>query len=81
MVQKNKARPKRYLAIVKIGNNPDGRARCVKYHFDDLLKFTDFLDRKWKGWRWYNLYSNSGATKGKQIANFTNKSRPTIRSV
>jgi len=38
--QKNK--PKRYIAIVKIGNNPDGTAHCLKYHFDDLLKFTNF---------------------------------------
>lgn len=80
MVQKNKV-PKRYKAIVKIANNPDGSAYCVKYHFNDLLKFTDFLDEKWSTWRWFNLFSNKGADKGKQLANFTNKKRPTTRYV
>jgi hypothetical protein len=83
MVQKNKEGqlPKRYAAIVKIDNNPDGTARCVKYRFDDLLKFTKFLDTRWGMWRWFNLYSNRGPDKGKQIVSFTKNKRPGRKSV
>lgn len=72
-------RIKRYTAIVKISNKPDGSAHCVKYRFDDLLKFTSFLDTKWSGWKWFNVYSNKGGNKGVQLGNFTNKNRPVSR--
>ncbi len=68
--------PKRYKIIAKIENNPDGTARCVKYRVTDLKKFTQFLDKKWAGWKWFNVYSNSGVNKGKQLANSTNNRRP-----
>lgn len=71
---------KRYIAIAKIKNNPDGRAYCIKYHFNDLLKFTKFLDEKWPEWKWYNVYSNEGINKGVQIGNFTNRKKPEKRS-
>ena len=74
-------KPKRYVAIVKIRNNKDGTAYCVKYRFNDLLKFTEFLDEKWSEWKWYNVFSNRGNDKKKQIANFTNKKRPAKRLV
>ena len=70
---------KRYTAIAKINNNSDGSAYCVKYRFDDLLKFTKFLDEKWPEWKWYNVYSNLGINEGKQIGNFTNVNRPDIK--
>jgi len=76
MVQKNKNKPKRYVAIVKIGNMPDGSARCVKYRFNNLLKFTTFLDTKWTTWKWFNVYANTGENKRKQVGNFTNRQRP-----
>ena len=63
--------PKRYTAIVKIKNKQDGSAHCVKYRFDNLLKFTKFLDVKWVDWKWFNVYSNKGINKGKQLENFT----------
>jgi ABC-type sulfate transport system substrate-binding protein len=83
MVQKNKSKSisKRYVAIVKIGNNADATALCVKYRFNDLLKFTAFLDKKWPQWRWFNVYSNCGTNKTIQLANFTNKNRPTQRRI
>ena len=74
-------KPKRYVAIVKISNNSDGTAYCVKYRFNDLLKFTDFLDKKWSEWKWYNVFSNRGDNKKRQIANYTNKKRPVKSSV
>ena len=72
---------KRYTAIVKIRNNKDGTAKCVKYRFDNLLKFTEFLDKKWSEWKWYNVFSNRGNNKKTQIANYTNKNRPTKSQV
>ena len=67
---------KKYIAIVKIKNNKDGSAKCVKYRFDNLLKFTEFLDLKWSEWKWYNVFSNRGNNKKTQIANYTNRNRP-----
>lgn len=76
MVRKNKQPRKKYIAIVKIKNNSDGSAYCVKYRFDDLLKFTGFLDSKYNGWKWFNVFANRGNNKGAQIGSFTNKNRP-----
>lgn len=83
MVQKNKDKPlsKRYIAIAKTGNNPDGSARCVKYRFDNILKFRDFLDVKHPTWRWFNVYSNRGMNKGEQLASFTKYNLPTKKYV
>lgn len=72
---------KKYIAIVKICNNSDGTAFCVKYRFNDLLKFTAFLDKKWPNWKWFNIFSNRGYNKGKQIGNFTNKNRPISQNI
>ncbi|MDA3890279.1 MAG: hypothetical protein PF517_01295 [Salinivirgaceae bacterium] len=73
--------PKKYKVIVKIKNNLYGTAYCVKYRVDDLLKFTLFLDKKWVEWKWFNVFSNVGVNKGKQLANFTKKSRPETKFV
>lgn len=72
---------KKYKVIVKIKNNPDGTAHCVKYRVTDLIKFTLFLDMKWNNWRWFNVYSNIGVNKGEQLANFTKNNRPESRFV
>ncbi len=80
-IKKRSNAPKRYKAIAKIDNNTDGTAYCIKYRFDDLLKFTEFLDKEWSQWKWYNVFSNKGEDKGIQIANFTNKRRPQRRIV
>jgi hypothetical protein len=80
-VPKDKNRAKKYIAIVKIKNNIDGTAHCVKYRFDDLIKFTNFLDREWPEWKWYNVYSNAGNNKRNQIGNFTKYNRPVSKSI
>ena len=72
-------RKKRYKVIVKIKNNADGTAKCVKYRVSDLLKFTSFLDEKWSIWKWFNVYSNQYPNKGVQLANFTKNKRPNSR--
>jgi hypothetical protein len=72
---------KKYIAIVKISNNVDGTAKCLKYRFDNLLKFTQFLDKKWSQWKWFNLYSNRDENKGNQIGNFTKNNKPTTKYI
>ena len=72
-------KPKRYTAIVKISNRQDGTAYCVKYRFDDLIKFSQFLDKRWTGWKWFNVYSNRGENKGEQLGSFTCKNKPVTK--
>lgn len=72
---------KNYIAIVKIKDLPDGSAHCLKYRFNNLLNFTDFLDKNWAEWKWYNVYSNIGVNKGQQLANFTKYKKPKSKSV
>ncbi len=73
--------PNKYKVIVKIKNNANGSAHCVKYRVSDLMKFTEFLDKKWAAWKWFNVYANTGVNKGVQLANFTNNKRPVTRFV
>jgi len=68
--------PSKYAVIVKVKNNTDGTAHCLKYRVTDLIKFTQFLDKKWAAWKWFNVYSNTGINKGEQLANFTKNKRP-----
>jgi hypothetical protein len=72
---------KKYKVIIKINNNPDGSAYCIKYRVNDLLKLTKFLDKSWTQWKWFNVYSNLGTNKGEQIANFTKNNRPKFGSI
>jgi hypothetical protein len=72
---------KKYKAIVKLRNNPDGSAYCVVYRFDDLLKFTTSLDSSWNQWKWFNVYSNKEPTKGLQLSNFTKNKKPTSKYI
>lgn len=67
---------KKYKAIVKIKNNPDGTAYCVKYRFDDLLKFTKFLNLSWSEWKWFNVFSNKNENKNQQLESFTKNNKP-----
>lgn len=73
--------PNKYAVIVKVKNNPDGTAHCLKYRVTDLIKFTQFLDKNWTDWRWFNVYSNTGINKGEQLANFTKNKRPESKFV
>ena len=72
---------KKYKAIVKIKNNPDGTAYCVKYRFDDLLKFTNFLDSSWSTWKWFNVFSNKNENKNQQLGSFTKNNKPISRYI
>jgi len=47
--------PNRRVAIVKVRNNDYGAACRVKYRFNDLLKFTNHVNKKWSGWKYYEV--------------------------
>lgn len=59
---------KKYKVITKVGDS-----QFVKYNVNNLVKFTKFLDRYFKDWRWFNVYDKS--TK-EQIGNYTKYRKP-----
>jgi ABC-type uncharacterized transport system permease subunit len=59
---------KRFRIIVKISAQ-----KFVRYKSNNLLAFTTFLDKKYPGWCWFNVYHYDTRT---QISSFTNKDRP-----
>jgi ABC-type uncharacterized transport system permease subunit len=64
---------KRYKVIVKVDKD-----QFLRYHVNDLLSFVQFLDSKWKGWRWFNVYDDR---TGDQIASYTVKRLPASRHI
>ena len=75
-MKKTANKPKKYSCIVKIGNNPDKSAKCVKYRLNDLLKFSQFLDRKFPTWTYCNVFLKETR---KQVSCFTKYRRPVGR--
>ena len=63
----------KYQIIAKVGRND-----FKKWNASNLLTLTNFLDKKYPSWRWFNVYDKK--TKN-QLANYTNKKRPTTKSV
>ena len=72
-MKKTSNKPKKYSCIVKVGNNPDRSANCLKYRSNDLLKLTFFLDRKHPEWKWFNVFLKSTR---EQVMSFTKLRRP-----
>lgn len=70
------ARIKKYICIVKVENK-----KFVRYHVNDLLSFTKFLDRQFDGWRWFNVFSNEKGSKGQQLCSFTKSNRPIVKHI
>ena len=72
----NKYKNDRYVIIAKIANNPNGKAKCVKYKVNktsaDVDKFISFLDRKFPTWTWANIYDKKTTL---QVGSFTCKNR------
>lgn len=73
----------KYRVIAKItGKKADnGNDQCVKYGTSDLISFTDFLDRKYPEWCWFNVFRYVRGGKGERLASFTKYKRPTTRSI
>lgn len=62
----------KYVCIVKTSQSH------LKYHVNDLLKFTAFLDDKHRDWKFYNVYDKKTR---EQIASFTINNRPVKRHI
>lgn len=67
---------KKYKVITKIDNN-----RFVKYNVNNLLLFTNFLDKRFPDWRYFNVYEYSKDNTGSQIGNYTKTNRPDSRHI
>ena len=77
-----KTKPKHlYRIITKIGNNEDGSAKCIKHRTSDLLKYTDFIDKEFSTWTWFNVFSNKGINEGEKLASFSKFNRPHTRKI
>jgi len=61
------------IAIVKIS-----QTQFLKYHVRNLIKFTQFLDKDYPDWRWFNVFDKK--TKN-QLGNFTKTNRPTAAKI
>lgn len=75
-MKRNRGKSKKYVCIVKIGNNQDKTAKCVKYRLNDLSKFVSFIDKKFPEWSWFNVYLKE---TGEQKMSFTKFNRPVGR--
>lgn len=67
---------KKYKVIAKINND-----KFVKYNVNNLITFSNFLDREFGGFMWFNVYTYVKGGKGEQIANYTKNNRPNTRHV
>jgi len=64
---------------VKIGKRPEGLDHHIWYEYvSDLLKFTNFLDKAFPGWTYYNVYNR---VSGGQIGSFTKFKRPVTKNL
>lgn len=59
---------KKYIVIAKVGND-----KFIKHHVSNLLLYTNYLDKNWSDWRWFNVFDKK--TK-EQITSFTKNRRP-----
>lgn len=62
---------KKYKVIAKVDSE-----KFVKYNVNNLVKFSEFLDKNYIGWRWFNVYRYDRDSNGEQLANFTSNNRP-----
>jgi hypothetical protein len=62
---------KKYKIIAKIGND-----KFVKYNVNNLVLFTEFLDKKFSDWRWFNVFEYTKNDSGTQLGSFTKNKRP-----
>ena len=64
---------KKYRVIVKVGDS-----KFLKYHVNNLLKFTSFLDAEFPNWRFFNVFDYDTR---EQIANYTRNNKPITSKV
>lgn len=63
---------KTYKVIAKVSNH-----KFVKYNVNNLISFTTFLDKNFKGWRWFNVYDKKTKV---QLTSFTKYNRPQMKN-
>ena len=61
---------KKFVAIGKIGNNPQGGAVCYKHWTNNVAVYLFRTATKYK-FLWINFYFNTGENKGDQFASST----------
>lgn len=62
---------KKYKVVAKIGND-----KFVKYNVNNLVLFTEFLDKKFSDWRWFNVFEYTKDGSGNQLGSFTKNKKP-----
>ena len=65
---------KKYTCIVKTGDPELGSDGFVKYRLTNLMKFVEFLDKKYPKWCYFNVFDKQ--TK-EQLTSFTKNNKPT----
>jgi len=63
----------KYAIIAKISED-----KYVKYHSDNLLSFTRFLDTKFSSWKWFNVYN---PVTRLTLASYTQARKPTSKQL
>ena len=63
---------KKYKVIAKVNGG-----QFVRYNVNNLRLFAAFLDRRFGGFYYFNVYRYTKDGSGEQIANFTKHRRPT----
>ncbi len=60
----------KYTVIIKVGAE-----HFVKYHaVNNLIRLTSYLDSRFPDWKYFNVYDKKTR---RQVANYTQKDRPT----
>ncbi len=62
-----------YFIEVKLGNRENGSPIMRTWHSHDLLNFSNWLDREYPSWRYFNVMDKDTRTR---LASFTQSSRP-----
>jgi len=62
-----------YVIIVKVGEK-----KYLKYHISNLVSFTEFLNRCYSDWKYFNVYDRKTR---KQICSFTQRNQPNTKHV
>lgn len=77
MEKEKKKAPRKYAAIAKIGYNPALKQPiCVKYRFNNIEKFIEFMRSKYPLICWINIYAkdiDAGTKRGLLLYTWGNK--------
>jgi hypothetical protein len=69
---------KKYFVECKTGDRENGSPVMRTWYVNNLLKFTDFLDKQFPDWRYFNVMDKDTRIR---IESFTKYRRPSSRQV